>query len=133
MRFKKTEVCQTCAKMKNICQTCLLDLEYGTVYCYQYTNQNRQMFTFLFCTLGLPVQVRDHALGLKDEMPKSDVNKEYYTQNAEREVGFLAHGSIRELYQYVENHGIIELFVSTVGKHRLVKSWWGIRKGECTQ
>ena len=97
MRFKKTEVCQTCAKMKNICQTCLLDLEYGTVYCYQYTNQNRQMFTFLFCTLGLPVQVRDHALGLKDEMPKSDVNKEYYTQNAEREVGFLAHASIREL------------------------------------
>jgi hypothetical protein len=31
MRFKKTEVCQTCAKMKNICQTCLLDLEYGKV------------------------------------------------------------------------------------------------------
>ena len=29
MRFKKTEVCQTCAKLKNICQTCLLDLEYG--------------------------------------------------------------------------------------------------------
>jgi pre-mRNA-splicing factor RBM22/SLT11 len=29
MRFKKTEVCQTCAKLKNVCQTCLLDLEYG--------------------------------------------------------------------------------------------------------
>lgn len=29
MRFKKTEVCQTCSKMKNVCQTCLLDLEYG--------------------------------------------------------------------------------------------------------
>ena len=29
MRFKKTEVCQTCAKMKNVCQTCMLDLEYG--------------------------------------------------------------------------------------------------------
>ena len=28
-RFKKTEICQTCAKMKNVCQTCLLDLEYG--------------------------------------------------------------------------------------------------------
>ena len=35
---------------------------------------------------GLPVQVRDGALGLKDEIPKSDVNKEYYTQNAEKEV-----------------------------------------------
>ncbi|OZC06490.1 hypothetical protein X798_06527 [Onchocerca flexuosa] len=42
MRCKKTEVCQTCAKMKNVCQTCLLDLEFG-----------------------LPVQVRDHALQTK--------------------------------------------------------------------
>ena len=31
MRFKKTEVCQTCSKMKNVCQTCLLDLEYGNL------------------------------------------------------------------------------------------------------
>lgn len=36
--------------------------------------------------LGLPIQVRDAGLSLKDEMPKSDVNKEYYTQNMEREV-----------------------------------------------
>ena len=28
-RYKKTEVCQTCSKLKNICQTCLFDLEYG--------------------------------------------------------------------------------------------------------
>ncbi|KFO32014.1 Pre-mRNA-splicing factor RBM22 [Fukomys damarensis] len=63
MRFKKTEVCQTCSKLKNVCQTCLLDLEYG-----------------------LPIQVRDAGLSFKDDMPKSDVNKEYYTQNMEREV-----------------------------------------------
>ncbi|XP_059202927.1 pre-mRNA-splicing factor RBM22 isoform X2 [Centropristis striata] len=63
MRFKKTEVCQTCSKMKNVCQTCLLDLEYG-----------------------LPIQVRDTGLSVKDEVPKSDVNKEYYTQNMEREI-----------------------------------------------
>ncbi|XP_071105673.1 pre-mRNA-splicing factor RBM22-like [Haliotis cracherodii] len=63
MRFKKTEVCQTCSKIKNVCQTCLLDLEYG-----------------------LPVQVRDAALKAYDNMPKSDVNKEYYTQNMEREI-----------------------------------------------
>lgn len=29
MRYKKTEICQTCCKLKNVCQTCLLDLEYG--------------------------------------------------------------------------------------------------------
>ncbi|KAL2095221.1 hypothetical protein ACEWY4_009940 [Coilia grayii] len=63
MRFKKTEVCQTCSKMKNVCQTCLLDLEYG-----------------------LPIQVRDTGIAIKDDMPKSDVNKEYYTQNMEREI-----------------------------------------------
>lgn len=63
MRFKKTEVCQTCSKMKNVCQTCLLDLEYG-----------------------LPIQVRDTGLAIKDEIPRSDVNKEYYTQNMEREI-----------------------------------------------
>ena len=57
MRFKKTEICQTCAKLKNICQTCLLDLEYG-----------------------LPVQVRDAALKIKDDLPRSDVNREYYLQ-----------------------------------------------------
>ncbi len=28
-RFKKTEVCQLCARVKNVCQTCILDLNYG--------------------------------------------------------------------------------------------------------
>lgn len=32
MRYKKTEVCQTCAKLKNVCQTCLLDLEFGLFF-----------------------------------------------------------------------------------------------------
>ncbi|CAE7117704.1 unnamed protein product, partial [Rhizoctonia solani] len=57
-RFKSTVVCQTCAKIKNVCQTCLLDLEYG-----------------------LPVQVRDTALGRKNEAPSSEINREYYAQN----------------------------------------------------
>lgn len=63
MRFKKTEICQTCAKLKNVCQTCLLDLEYG-----------------------LPIQVRDAALKIVDKMPQSDVNKEYYIQKIEAEL-----------------------------------------------
>ena len=64
MRFKKTEVCQTCAKLKNVCQTCLLDLEYG-----------------------LPVQVRDAALKIKDDLPTSAVNREYYLQNVDAQLG----------------------------------------------
>lgn len=63
MRFKKTEVCQTCSRLKNVCQTCLLDLEYG-----------------------LPIQVRDAALRIKDDLPRSEVNKEYYVQNIDKEV-----------------------------------------------
>jgi pre-mRNA-splicing factor RBM22/SLT11 len=66
MRFKKTEVCQTCSRLKNVCQTCLLDLEYG-----------------------LPIQVRDAALKIKDDIPRSDVNKEYYVQNIDSEISKL--------------------------------------------
>lgn len=63
MRYKKTEVCQTCSKLKNVCQTCLLDLEYG-----------------------LPVQVRDAALKIKDDLPRSTVNKEYFNQQVEKQL-----------------------------------------------
>lgn len=46
-----------------------------------------RIYFCLVCFIpGLPIQVRDAGLSLKDEMPKSDVNKEYYTQNMEREV-----------------------------------------------
>lgn len=59
-RYKKTEVCQTCAKSRNVCQTCLLDLQFG-----------------------LPTQVRDTALGIKKQAPTSDINREYFAQNIE--------------------------------------------------
>ncbi|KAJ3091709.1 RNA binding motif protein 22 [Quaeritorhiza haematococci] len=64
MRYKKTEVCQTCAKIKNVCQTCVLDLEYG-----------------------LPVQVRDSVLNVHDDVPRSQVNREYFVQKVEGELG----------------------------------------------
>ncbi|KAI3752674.1 hypothetical protein L2E82_24709 [Cichorium intybus] len=62
-RYKKTEICQTCSKLKNVCQVCLLDLEYG-----------------------LPVQVRDTALSISshDSIPKSDVNREYFAEEHDR-------------------------------------------------
>lgn len=64
-RFKKTEICQTCSKLKNVCQVCLLDLEYG-----------------------LPVQVRDTALSINsnDAIPKSDVNREFFAEEHDRRV-----------------------------------------------
>lgn len=54
-RYKKTIICQEVAKQKNVCQVCLFDLDYG-----------------------LPVQVRDTALGIeKEDIPESDVGKEF--------------------------------------------------------
>jgi pre-mRNA-splicing factor RBM22/SLT11 len=48
-----------------VCQVCLLDLEYG-----------------------LPVQVRDSALGINtsDSIPKSDVNREFFAEEQDRKV-----------------------------------------------
>jgi pre-mRNA-splicing factor RBM22/SLT11 len=54
-RFKKTEICQTCAKMKNVCQTCLFDLQFG-----------------------LPVEVRDAFMKDKVEIPKHTVNRDFW-------------------------------------------------------
>lgn len=63
MRYKKTEICQACAQLKNVCQTCLLDLEYG-----------------------LPVQVRDQAIGMKEDLPKNEINREYFMQSVDKQL-----------------------------------------------
>jgi len=71
-RFKKTEICGTCAKLKNVCQTCILDLQYG-----------------------LPVQVRDEALHKddltavldKDVLPVSHPNRNYMYEQLEHQCG----------------------------------------------
>jgi len=57
--YKKTEVCKGCSLIKNVCQTCLLDLEFG-----------------------LPSQLRDAVLAASgDELiPESDANREFYNQ-----------------------------------------------------
>ncbi|KAF5203390.1 Pre-mrna-splicing factor rbm22 [Thalictrum thalictroides] len=62
-RYKKTQICQTCSKLKNVCQVCILDLTYG-----------------------LPVQARDTAMatGSNEFIPRSDVNREYFYNVYER-------------------------------------------------
>jgi pre-mRNA-splicing factor RBM22/SLT11 len=79
-RYKKTEICQTCARMKNVCQTCVLDLQYN-----------------------LPVQVRDAFLNQEERdrlsVPDSDANREWFAQQhnrmLEQEGAVSAYGKIR--------------------------------------
>ncbi|EDO05150.1 Zinc finger C-x8-C-x5-C-x3-H type (and similar) family protein [Babesia bovis T2Bo] len=63
-RYKQTIVCQSCSKMKNVCQTCLFDLEYG-----------------------LPVQVRDEYL--KNGLELSEVKANLNHQLGKLEAGTL--------------------------------------------
>jgi len=76
-RFKKTELCHTCAKLKNVCQTCVLDLEFG-----------------------LPVQVRDAALEDHEKMkiPSSEVNRQFLIEQHEHDMnaaaGALTYGKV---------------------------------------
>jgi len=55
MRFRRTEICSTCAKLKNLCQSCMLDLQFG-----------------------LPAQVRDTVLGVTENVPKEEANREFF-------------------------------------------------------
>ncbi|KAK5169634.1 Pre-mRNA-splicing factor slt11 [Saxophila tyrrhenica] len=62
-RQKRTGICLTCARLKNCCQCCMLDLSFG-----------------------LPITIRDAALKMVAPGPQSDVNREFFAQNNEREI-----------------------------------------------
>ncbi|EKX73492.1 conserved hypothetical protein [Theileria equi strain WA] len=59
-RYKQTIICQNCSKAKNLCQTCLFDLEYG-----------------------LPVQVRDQFIKGGIELSDSKINLNYQLNKLE--------------------------------------------------
>lgn len=55
--YRQTQVCQTCSKVKNLCQTCILDLQFG-----------------------LPSQLRDAVLSQEDgtlAVPESEANRQH--------------------------------------------------------
>jgi len=111
MRYKKTEICQTCSKLKNVCQTCLLDLEYG-----------------------LPVQVRDEALKIKDNLPRSSVNKEYFNHQVEAQLagtdGSVAYGELGKITNKNEMLGKLSRKAPYYKRNRPhICSFWV--KGEC--
>lgn len=62
-RTKRTNICLTCARLKNCCQCCMLDLSFG-----------------------LPLSVRDAALKMVAPGPNSEINREYYAQEHEKEI-----------------------------------------------
>ena len=62
-RTKRTNICLTCARLKNCCQCCMLDLSFG-----------------------LPIVVRDAALKMVAPGPQSSINREFFAQNNEQEL-----------------------------------------------
>lgn len=90
--YKQSQVCQTCAKLKNCCQSCILDLEFGMLNEKQKkTRKFLKPFLCLVCfvNLGLPTNVRDAGLaipGLKEVIPINSANREWMQNQAEKKV-----------------------------------------------
>ena len=105
-RYKKTEICQTCAKIKNVCQTCLFDLQFG-----------------------LPVEVRDRFLKEKVEVPKDPVNRDFWAHQMTKNIDKI------ELPYDKNNYPILEKFEKkeTNQKRNLPHVCSFFVKGDCAR
>eukprot|EP00919_Chromeraceae_sp_WS-2016_P050604 GHVR01119964.1.p1 GENE.GHVR01119964.1~~GHVR01119964.1.p1 ORF type:complete len:316 (+),score=89.11 GHVR01119964.1:88-1035(+) len=70
-RYKSTVVCQGCARLKNVCQVCIFDMEYG-----------------------LPVEVRDKYLeeSQKVHLPSEGPNRDFYTDSLSKQADSVSYG-----------------------------------------
>lgn len=92
-KFKRTEICKTCSKVKHLCQSCLLDLRFG-----------------------LTMDERDSMLKKKIEIPKDQTNKDYWSYKMSKNIDKL------DLpYNKDENYSILDkyLFKDKIIKNEL--------------
>lgn len=86
-RFKRTEICQTCAKVKHVCQGCILDLKFG-----------------------LPMELRDKYLKESIHIPKDPINRDYWAYKVSRNID-----KMNLPYDNVENYTILDRYLKSKG------------------
>ena len=112
-RVRQTVLCYTCAKAKNLCQGCILDVDYS-----------------------IPVSIRNSILNVKNETPKQHANREFLLASTARSV--LNQSSFAELgnfddetIQKMNNAGTQYHQISSKNNQRLICSFYA--KGKCNR
>jgi len=106
-RYKATVVCQSCARMKNVCQTCLFDLEYGLPVQVRdkfLEEQGGEKIALTGSRVGRDFQIQENAKKGDEDMPYSKVGAHpmlkrlarmtpYYKRNEARICTFYVKGA----------------------------------------
>jgi len=78
-KYKKSEICSLCSKIKNVCQFCLLDLQFG-----------------------LPIEIRDKYLKNKIELPKEKQNVNFFINNFNQTLPYEEKGAYQKIYDKIK-------------------------------